>query len=364
MGTTMRNRRLWMGTLACWMALSGLAARAEGNAKIELLEQAAAITPKWRGLVQMDVTRAGARLFTVGERGAAALSDDNGKSWRQVKMPVSVALTRVRFVDSKVGWATGHGGVILKTVDGGESWTKQLDGNAAAKVEWSAASAAQDGSDAAKRRLEEAERLVSDGPDKPFLALQFVDANRGVVVGAYGLAFRTADGGTTWQSMMGELESADRRHLYSMLTTADGSLIAGEQGVLVYAKATDKAYGVSPFPAKSSLFGMLTAGNSVLAYGLKGAAFRRNEGTQGWSRIALPPTTLTAGIRLANGQLMLGNEAGQLFVSADGGLTFSTMAVSNPEPISALAEAADGGIVRAGARGVSLVVFASTKGAL
>jgi photosystem II stability/assembly factor-like uncharacterized protein len=291
MGTTMRSRMLWISTLACWIALVGLAARAQGSPKIELLDQAAVVTPKWRALMQMDVTRAGARLISVGERGAAALSDDNGKSWRQVRVPVSTALTRVRFVDAKIGWAIGHGGVILKTVDGGESWSKQLDGNSAAEAELSAASAEQDGSEATKRRIEEAKRLVFDGPDKPFLALQFMDASRGVVVGAYGLAFRTTDGGTTWQSVMGELESADRRHLYSMLTTAEGSFIAGEQGVLVYAKAADHTYGLSPFPVKSSLFGLLDTGNSLMAYGLKGAAFRRNEGTQGWSRIAFPPIT-------------------------------------------------------------------------
>jgi hypothetical protein len=37
----------------------------------------------------------------------------------------------------------------------------------------------------------EAEGLVQDGPDKPFLGLHFADAKRGWVVGAYGLALAT-----------------------------------------------------------------------------------------------------------------------------------------------------------------------------
>jgi photosystem II stability/assembly factor-like uncharacterized protein len=59
--------------------------------------------------LQLSVTRAGKRLVSVGERGLVLLSDDDGRSWRQARqVPVSVALTQVRFVsDSSAGrWAT------------------------------------------------------------------------------------------------------------------------------------------------------------------------------------------------------------------------------------------------------------------
>jgi photosystem II stability/assembly factor-like uncharacterized protein len=37
----------------------------------------------------MDITRAGDRLVTVGERGFALVSDDGGKTWKAVETPVT-----------------------------------------------------------------------------------------------------------------------------------------------------------------------------------------------------------------------------------------------------------------------------------
>ena len=71
----------------------------------------------------LGVTRAGKRLVAVGEYGDILLSDDEGQSWHQAKkVPTTVTLTAVDFVDDKTGWAVGHDTVILKTEDGGETW--------------------------------------------------------------------------------------------------------------------------------------------------------------------------------------------------------------------------------------------------
>ncbi|MEP1594934.1 MAG: YCF48-related protein, partial [Halieaceae bacterium] len=59
------------------------------------------------------------RLFTVGERGLIAYSDDNGKTWQQAKVPVSATLTAITFTDSGDGWVVGHGGTILRSNDSG-----------------------------------------------------------------------------------------------------------------------------------------------------------------------------------------------------------------------------------------------------
>src|SRR5512134_1626366 len=44
-------------------------------------------------IILMDITRAGDRLVTVGERGFALLSDDGGKTWKAVETPVTRTLT-------------------------------------------------------------------------------------------------------------------------------------------------------------------------------------------------------------------------------------------------------------------------------
>lgn len=141
----------------------------------------------------LSVARAGTRLVAAGERGIVLVSDDNGKSWHQAHVPVSVTLTSVRFADERMGWITGHSGILLHTEDGGATWSKVFDGSLVAKIVLDAELAK--GATAATDRLAEAKRLVDDGPDKPLLDVCFVSPRVGFVAGAYGLLLRTEDGG-------------------------------------------------------------------------------------------------------------------------------------------------------------------------
>ena len=127
--------------------------------------------------VLQTAARAGTRIVAIGERGLVVLSDDEGKSWRQARqVPVSVSLTAVSFVDALLGWAVGHGGVILHTTDGGETWIRQAEGVTLAKAVLAEAEqvvAQHPGDAAAERALPDARRLVNDGPDKPLLDVRF-----------------------------------------------------------------------------------------------------------------------------------------------------------------------------------------------
>ena len=51
--------------------------------------------------------------------GHIAYSDDQGRSWVQAAVPVSVDLTSVSFVTPRLGWVTGHDGVVLRSDDAG-----------------------------------------------------------------------------------------------------------------------------------------------------------------------------------------------------------------------------------------------------
>ena len=56
----------------------------------------------------LDVAHAGARLVVVGDHGHILLSDDQGKTWSQARVPTRQLLTAVFFVDEQHGWAVGH----------------------------------------------------------------------------------------------------------------------------------------------------------------------------------------------------------------------------------------------------------------
>ncbi|MDP2228356.1 MAG: YCF48-related protein, partial [Moraxellaceae bacterium] len=153
----------------------------------------------------VDIAYAGKRLVAVGERGHVLFSDDQAKTWRQSKVPVSVMLTAVYFANAQEGWAVGHNGVILFSSDAGESWVVQRsDKNA------------------------DDERAGS-----PLLDVWFADNQNGFVVGAYGYFLATNDGGLTWSDKSSAINNPEGLHLNAISGVRDGiAVVAGERGVL------------------------------------------------------------------------------------------------------------------------------------
>jgi len=320
-----------------------------GTAKADVLDKPAVTSERAATLVQLSVARAGSRLVSVGERGVIVLSDDNGNHWRQAtKVPVSAALTRVRFVDEKIGWAVGHSGVVLATRDGGESWSKQLDGVSAAQLELTAAKREEGET---SRRTADAGQLLEDGADKPFLDVHFTDAQRGMVVGAYGMAFRTEDGGRTWQSVMGGLVAGNGRHLYAIVPTRDGLTLLGEQGTVLASTDGGSHFRRIDLPGKGTIFGAVSSasGETLLAYGLKGSVYRSTDAGGHWERVELPPVSITAATRLGTGGFLLVDESGQTYRSDDDGRQFR--AVARGLPMTDIAPTADGLLVGSSVRG-------------
>ncbi|WP_028236602.1 WD40/YVTN/BNR-like repeat-containing protein [Pseudomonas brassicacearum] len=316
--------------------------------------------------VLIGLARAGTRLVAVGERGLVLLSDDNGQSWRQASVPVSVSLTAVQFVDAQQGWAVGHAGVVLTTHDGGEHWTLQLDGVRVARLELDTAKAEQATAanpDDALARVQNAERLVADGADKPFLALQFIDAHRGVVVGAYGLALQTTDGGATWQSLMGRIANPNGLHLYAISVQGPRWFLAGEQGYL--ARSDDDAMSFSQLnsPYEGSFFALQNrADGALVVAGLKGNAFVSQDAGASFQRLSVPvPISFNDATRLADGQLLLVNQGGMLFRNSEQtGAALLPLGKPLGKPVSSVIEAADGSLIVAGFTGLQRLAQPAT----
>ena len=341
-----RIRRAVLACLCLLLSLGGLPAQASA---FDLLERPAPSNAQGQRAVLLDVARAADKLIAVGERGLVLLSSDNGHTWQQVGVPVSVALTGVYFVDAQHGWIIGHSGVVLHSADGGASWQRQLDGLQAAQLEVAAAEHAQD-----PRRQRNAERLLSEGADKPWLDALFLDDKNGWVLGAYGLFMRTTDGGLTWHSAMGTIDNPAGLHLYAIRAVGDRLVIAGEQGALFQSTDNGQHFTQLPSPYEGSFFGLTsTAKGDLLAYGLRGNAWRQAAGSDDWQAIALGnEITLTAALNHSSGLLLLADESGQIAYSRDDGQSFAALGVRANGYVAALAEAADGALVAVGGRGV------------
>jgi photosystem II stability/assembly factor-like uncharacterized protein len=267
--------------------------------------------------VLLGAALAGTRLVAVGERGIVLLSDDSGESWRQVPVPVSVTLTAVRFADEQHGFAVGHGGVVLATDDGGETWIRRLDGPQAAQLALAAAQASGD-----EWAVREAELLVADGPDKPLLDVLVLDARHAVVMGAYGLAFATSNGGETWTSWMERLGNRSGMHLYTVRRRGERILVAGEQGLVRLSEDGGRSFVPITTPYGGSFFtAELPGENSIVVAGLRGNVWHSADNGANWTQVPVPmQASITASAVRADGALVFVNQAGMVLGERDGAL--------------------------------------------
>lgn len=309
--------------------------------------------------LQLAVTQAGQRLVAVGERGIVQLSDDEGRSWRQAShVPVSVTLTDVEFVSAERGWAVGHSGVLLSSTDGGENWSLVMDGNQAAQIVLQGAQQQlANGAEGAERAVRSAEYLVADGPDKPFLDVTFASPSRGYLIGAYGLALETRDGGQSWQSLVERIPNPRGNHLYQMQIRGQEIVIAGEQGVLFRSLDGGQSFSQLSAPYAGTFFGVLgLQGDGLLVYGLQGNAWRSTDGGGSWQQVDVGQSaSLAAGLRLSDGTLLLADESGRLLHGRQDASRFAALAVQSPASITDLLQTADGALVLAGVRGMQRI---------
>ncbi len=318
---------------------------------VDPVTRPALMAPRAAQAVLLAVATAGSRQIAVGERGIALWSDDGGKSWQQAVVPVSVTLTAVSFPTDKLGWAVGHGGVVLHTADGGQTWMRQLDGRMAAQIE---ARAAQASGDSARQAA--ARRLLSDGPDKPLLAVHFWSARRGLAVGAYGLAFGTEDGGQTWTSWADRIPNQKGLHLNALYAFDDIIALAGEQGLLLRSTNGGKSFQLLDSPYRGSWFALTGQRRRLLVAGLRGNVFTSPDLGETWQRSEVPvPVTVGAALYTGPQELLFVNQAGMLLRSVDDGRTLLPLPGRAGPPLTALARSAGGRVLAASFAGPQIV---------
>lgn len=301
-------RQVLAGAVLAITLSPGLAAGPPGKVG-DALDRAAGAALAPERAVLLGAARAGSRVVVVGERGIVVLSDDGGARWRQAPTPVSVTLTAVRFADKDHGFAVGHGGVVLRTADGGQTWQRSLDGRTIARVMLAAATTAGNAN-----AVKTAQRFAADGPDKPLLDLLVMDARRVLVLGAFGIALGTDDGGATWTSWQDRLDNPKELHLYAVRQRGSRVLIVGEQGLVLQSVDGGKSFTRLSTPYNGSFFtAELPDDRGIVVAGLRGNVFSSSDSGATWAQAVSPiEASITSSATESDGRLLFANQAGMV----------------------------------------------------
>lgn len=195
--------------------------------------------------------------IAVGDYGTILRTTDGGDSWTKIPLPTDIPLPEdiaeiiqpgdvllygIDFPDAEHGWIAGEFGVILSTVDGGQTWGPQASGVETTLFGVSFA----DNMRGWAVGIEEVLVHTNDGGltwtkqpvpiRKGFvLALYNVEVKGqiGWAVGDSGLLLRTTDGGENWERVNLPIELAANWLRDIKLDRAGNGLIIGSSGLLM-----------------------------------------------------------------------------------------------------------------------------------
>ena len=135
--------------------------------------------------------------FAVGDNGTIIKTTDGGVTWTEIKSGFSEKHFRsLKFIDALNGYITENSTVgIIHTTDGGQTWTSQ--NNATGRYQ---------------------------------IGLDFLDENKGIMVGGLGSIAVTKDGGKTWEAQ--ESGYRDELHDVKFIDSTKAIIVGSFQTIL------------------------------------------------------------------------------------------------------------------------------------
>ncbi len=332
----------------------------------------------------LDFAATDSRAIAVGERGQILLSESRS-DWRQVpNVPTRANLNAVAAVGNQA-WAVGHDGVIVHSADGGATWTLQrqdpwrppsddapfdprqgvplldilmLDaGNGIAIGAYSLMLRTSDGGKSwtpVEVNVANAEPVDVEVEQAP------ADGSASDGSAADGTATDAAeDDSWTFSDDDLQLEEESDPHLNAIARTGDGSLfIVAERGAAYRSRDNGATWQRLQLPYQGSMFGVLGyEGQHVLAFGMRGNAFESHDLGDTWTTLDTgTQLSLMAGAPLENGGAVLVGANGVVLQrpAADQPfrlMTFQTASQETPVLASVLPQTASAMVV-GGERGV------------
>jgi gliding motility-associated-like protein len=189
--------------------------------------------------------------WAVGESGTILKTTDGGLTWSTpLPSKTTIDLFAVQFIDATTGWAVGPDG-LLKSTDGGNSWVRQ-------------------------------------NPPGPYLTnVLFISPSTGWLIGDKGLVMKTTDGGVTWVTYPKYLTYRILRKI--QFTDANTGWIIGNNRVII--KTTDGGETWTRMSGDQALedywSGYFLDANTGWAVGSYGTISKTSDGGITWKDVQL-----------------------------------------------------------------------------
>lgn len=246
--------------------------------------------------VQSMASLEGDRLVAIGLRGVVLHSRDAGLNWVQALVPVSSDLLDVSFASPEKGWVVGQDAVVLVTEDAGLSWTKQFSGREVETLIRYYRDQHELAQDERDILIDQIDMNLGGGPVLPFLTVHFLDENRGMAGGSFGMLIETRDGGRNWQPAMHKLDNPDFLHLNDIADVGGNLFIASEQGVVFRNNGRGSVFEQIHTGHIGTFFSIAGKDDIVLAGGLGGVIYFSRDLGESWSQLNSPLQELVSRI--------------------------------------------------------------------
>ncbi len=288
-------------------------------------------------------------LVAAGAAPAAANVAAPGGAWYwENPVPQGDTISAMTFVDADTGWVVGSAGLIMKTNDGGATWTPQGGASqtffdavvfADARTGWACGQDSTTG-DAAMYGTTDGGATwapqalpLAPGNGRELTSICALDALDLYAVGTGGAILHSTDGGAVWA----QAPSPTLNDLVSVtFKSVNNGWAVGGNGEIV---RTNNG-GLTWFPEVSGTATNLTKVTFANLYqgyavGQAGVVRYTNNGGSTWTGIG-PGTNDLYDVAVVGGGVYVAGDAGELDVTTDGGATWSTIGPGGARTIHAM----------------------------
>jgi len=194
----------------------------------------------------------------VGNYGTIVRTTDGGITWTVQASGTMETLREVSFTDANHGTAVGDNGIILNTIDGGETWDAQISGT-----------------------------------NDPLYGVSFSDANHGTVVGMMGIILRTIDGGNNWTPQQSGLVGFYGALLSVSFVDANNGIIVGTDGTILHTMDGGVNWALQSSGTSRTLSGVSFIDvNSGIAVGSAGTVLKTIDAGTNWDLTQITENSL------------------------------------------------------------------------